>query len=110
MDFADIQRIALALPGVETGLSYGTPALKVRGKLLARLKEDGTTLVLCAVLPDERALLMEMTPSVFHVTDHYVGYPTVLIHLDVAEAAHMAALIGRSWERLSARARKPRKG
>jgi hypothetical protein len=39
--FDDIRKIALAWPEVEDGTSYGTPALKVRKKLLVRLKEDG---------------------------------------------------------------------
>jgi hypothetical protein len=38
--FDDVRKIALAWPEVEDGTSYGTPALKVRKKLLARLKED----------------------------------------------------------------------
>lgn len=41
MTFDDVRRISLAWPEVEDGTSYGTPALKVRKKLLARLKEDG---------------------------------------------------------------------
>ena len=41
-----VRKLALALPGVEEGTSYGTPALKVRGKLFVRLKEDGETIVL----------------------------------------------------------------
>jgi hypothetical protein len=32
-------RLAMKLPGVETGVDYGTPALRVCGKFLARLKE-----------------------------------------------------------------------
>jgi hypothetical protein len=39
--FDDVRTIALAWPEVEDGTSYGTPALKVRKKMLARLKEDG---------------------------------------------------------------------
>ena len=39
--FDDVRKISLAWPEVEDGTSYGTPALKVRKKLLARLKEDG---------------------------------------------------------------------
>lgn len=39
--FDTVRRLALALPGVEEGVSYGTPAFRVRGKLLARLREDG---------------------------------------------------------------------
>jgi uncharacterized protein YPO0396 len=41
MTFDDVCAIALAWPGVERGTSYGTPALKVKGKLLTRLREDG---------------------------------------------------------------------
>jgi hypothetical protein len=46
LSFEDVRQMGLALPGVEEGTSYGTPALKVGKKLLARLKEDGETLVL----------------------------------------------------------------
>jgi hypothetical protein len=42
---ATVRRLALAFPGVEEGLSYGTPGFRVRGKFLARMKEDGETLV-----------------------------------------------------------------
>ena len=41
MTFDDVRTIALAWPEVEDGTSYGTPALKVRKKMLVRLKEDG---------------------------------------------------------------------
>ena len=41
---ATVRRLALAFPGVEEGLSYGTPGFRVRGKFLARLWEDGETL------------------------------------------------------------------
>lgn len=47
----------LALPGVEEELCFGTPAFSVRLKLLARLKEDGGTLVVAADF-DEREALM----------------------------------------------------
>jgi len=40
-----VRRLGLALPGLEEGLCFGTPALRVRGKFLARLKEDGENLV-----------------------------------------------------------------
>ena len=44
--FAAVCACAKRLPGAEVATSYGTPALKVKGKLFARLKEDGETLVL----------------------------------------------------------------
>ena len=41
MTFDDVRKFALLWAEVEDGISYGTPALKVRKKMLARLKEDG---------------------------------------------------------------------
>ncbi|HEX5478690.1 MAG TPA: hypothetical protein VFY79_03110 [Dehalococcoidia bacterium] len=38
--FGDVRKIMLALPGVTEGTSFGTPAFKVRGKFLSRLRED----------------------------------------------------------------------
>ena len=46
--FEDVRNIALLWPEVEDGTSYGTPALKVRKKLLVRLREDGDSLVMPA--------------------------------------------------------------
>jgi Uncharacterized protein conserved in bacteria len=44
--FEPVRRAATRLPEVEESTSYGTPSLKVRGKFLTRLKEDGETIVL----------------------------------------------------------------
>jgi hypothetical protein len=68
--FDDVRKFALLWPEVEDGTSYGTPALKVRKKLLARLKEDGDSLVMPGVPPDERDMLVESQPRVFYFTDH----------------------------------------
>jgi YjbR len=57
--FETVRAIALALPGVEEGTSYGTPAFRVRGKFLARLREDGETLVVKCDY-HERDLRMEI--------------------------------------------------
>src|SRR5204863_4644792 len=81
MTFDDIRKLALTWPEVEDGSSYGTPALKVRKKLLARLREDDETLVMLGVPLDEREMLIESQPEIFYFTDHYRDYPTVLIHL-----------------------------
>ena len=59
MTFDDIRKIALAWPEVEDGTSYGTPALKVRKKMLARLREDHDSLVVPGVALDEREMLIE---------------------------------------------------
>lgn len=101
MNFDDVREIALRWPGVEASTSYGTPALKVRGKLLTRLREDGDSLVVRFVGFDEREMLIEAEPDVFHVTDHYRGYPMVLMRLSAAEPKAVEALLLRGWKELA---------
>ena len=97
MTFDDVRTIALAWPEVEDGTSYGTPALKVRKKLLVRLREDGDSLVMPGVPPDEREMLVESQPKVFYFTDHYRDYPMVLIRLSKAKRATVEPLLRRQW-------------
>ncbi|MBJ9940338.1 MmcQ/YjbR family DNA-binding protein [Burkholderia multivorans] len=98
MTFDEVRQIVLAWRGVEEGTSYGTPALKVRRKMLARLREDGDTLVVKGVDPDERAWLIESEPDVYYVTDHYVGWPIVLVRLSAASPEAVTNLLRREWE------------
>ena len=60
--FETVRQIAQTLPGAEEGTSYGTPAFKVKGKLFARLHQDGESLVV-GVDFDERAEMMEATQT-----------------------------------------------
>jgi len=104
MTFDDVRKLALAWPEVEDGMSYGTPALKVRKKLLARLREDDETLVMLGVPQDEREMLIESQPKIYHFTDHYRDYPTVLIHLDRAKRSDVEPLLRRRWRELASKA------
>ncbi len=96
MTFAQVREVALGLPGVEDGMSYGTPALKVRGKLLIRLKEDGESFVL-RVDFDTRDILMRAEPATFYVTDHYLGYPAVLVRMANLDPDALAGILEVSW-------------
>jgi hypothetical protein len=100
LTFEDVRALGCALPGVEEGTSYGTPALKVGGKLLARLWEDGTTLVL-KVPPVVRDFLLRTTPDVFFVTDHYRGYPIVLVRLAVVDRCQLGELLEEAWRQVA---------
>jgi hypothetical protein len=101
--FDDVRKVALAWPEVEDGTSYGTPALKVRKKMLARLKEDGDSLVMPGVPQDEREMLVEGRPKVFYFTDHYRDYPMVLIRLSKAKRATVEPLLRRHWRTLASK-------
>ena len=94
--FERARSILLGLPGVEEGPCYGTPGFRVRGKFLARLREDGETLVVkCGF--DERDFRMQANPAVFFTTDHYRGYPSVLIRLREVRVADLREVIEVAW-------------
>lgn len=97
LSLAVIRRAVSALPGVEEGTSYGTPAWRHKGKLLARLHQDGRSIVL-KVGNETRDHLLQADPETFFITDHYVGYPMVLAHLDRLSAADLTKLLVRAME------------
>jgi hypothetical protein len=104
MTFDDVRKFALLWTEVEDSTSYGTPALKVRKKLLARLKEDGDSLVIPDVPQDEREMLVESAPKVFYFTDHYRDYPITLIRLSKAKRAIVEPPLRRHWRTLASKA------
>jgi hypothetical protein len=63
------------LPEIETGTSYGTPALKVRGKLFQRVKDPDTLVLMCPL--EEKKLLMAAAPHIYYETDHCKGGPSL---------------------------------
>src|SRR5262249_16508356 len=103
MTFDDVRKIALAWPEVEDGTSYGTPALKVRKKMLVRLKEDGDSLVMPGVPLEERSMLVESRAKIFYSTDHYRDYPIVLIRLSKATRAAVEPFLARRWRELASK-------
>lgn len=96
----DARRFLLALPGVEEGPCYGTPGWRVKKRFLARLKEDGDTLVV-KVGDEERDILMAADPKTFFITDHYVGYPTVLVRLSSVRKDVLREVLERAWRRVA---------
>jgi hypothetical protein len=100
--FDDIREIALALPGVVDGTSYGTPALKVGGKLIARLHQNLDCVVLRSDLLD-REILMQSAPDAFFITDHYRDYPWILLRLGVVQKVALPDLIERAWRLVASR-------
>lgn len=66
------------------------------GKLFARLWEDGETLVL-KIGFDAREMLMTANPEIFFITDHYAGYPHVLVRLPQVRRDQIEPLIEEAW-------------
>ncbi len=104
MTWEEVVALATAFPGVEESTSYGTAALKVRGKLMARLRTDPDALVLRVADMGEREALLQGEPAAFFTTPHYDGYPMVLVRLDAVDPGQLAELVEDAW-----RARAPKR-
>jgi len=113
--FDTVRKLALSLDDAEEGMSYGTPAFKVRGALFVRLREDNDTLVLRTDL-DQRDELIAADPEMYFITDHYLNYPWVLVRMsrihpdalrDLVRMAHRLAAASHRKGEASSR-RRPR--
>jgi hypothetical protein len=94
--FDDVRALALALPQVEEATSYGTPAFKLRGQLIARLREEGDVLVVKAEI-GHRDALIAARPDVYFVTPHDHDSRYVLVRLPAVDAPDLADLLADAW-------------
>ena len=101
MTFDEVRAFAFSLPGVADGTSYGHACLKAHGKFLTRLWDDGDTLVCPGITFDEREMLIEAEPETFYVTDHYRGYPYVLIRLSRAHPGTVERFLKQRWRAMA---------
>jgi hypothetical protein len=86
---------AAKLPGVDAGTSYGTPALRVGGKLFLRVK-DADTIVLLGPM-EEKEMLLAADPAIYFETDHYKGWPAWLARLSKLSEAELKHRLERAW-------------
>ena len=112
ISFDTVRKIGLAFPGVEESTAYGSPALKLRGKLMAcipvhRSAEPGS-LVVCIDFADRKELL-EAAPDTYYVTDHYLDYPSVLVRLSRIRPDALRDLLGMAWKFAGAKTRGKRR-
>jgi hypothetical protein len=96
-EFARLLRLARAmeLPEVSEGTSYGSPALKVRDKSFASVKGPGSMVLHCP--PDQKELLLEMAPHIYWETDHYKGWPGLLVRLEIIGDEELAMRLADAW-------------
>jgi hypothetical protein len=109
--FDTVRRLGLALPNVEEGTTYGSPALKVGGKMFAciaihRSAEPHSLAVRISF--DQRDELIAADPATYYLTDHYVDYPVVLVRLTRVQQDALRDLLRMGWEFVSASARRVR--
>jgi hypothetical protein len=84
MTMSTVRALALALPAIEEGTSYGGVAFKLRGKLVAcqatnKDAEPGTLVVMVGFAARDE--LIEAEPRIYYTRPHYVNYGCVLVRL-----------------------------
>ena len=94
--YETVCEIARELPGAVEGISYGTPAFRVGKSLFARQHQDGESLVI-KIEPDQRVMRMRADPKTFHITDHYLNYPWMLVRLSTVALDDLRELIEDAW-------------
>lgn len=95
-----VRRIALALPQVEEGLSGSLPVFRVRGKLLARLHDDGQVLLI-KIDYLKRDILLNAEPNTFYINEFYNCYPMVFVRLSSVDSKLLESLFEDAWRLLA---------
>ena len=108
--FDTVRQMASALPGVEESTTYGTPSLKIDGRLLTCMainkSAEPNSLGLCIDF-DQRDALIAEAPDTYYTTEHYINHPCILVRLSKVKPEELRDLLHAAWKFVSAS--KPRK-
>jgi hypothetical protein len=110
--FEVVRRLRVRLPDVEEGTSWGTPALKVKGKMFAciashKSAEPGTLVVRIPFA--QRDELIAERPDVYYLKEHYVNYACVLVRLSRVHPDALQDLLLTAWRFVGQHARRTRR-
>ncbi len=109
MTVDEIRSIALSLPGVAEGVSYGMRSFNVQGKYLGRIAEDGATMSIY-IDRDQREAWQALDPKTFTVPKEYQNYTYMAVNVRTVRQEDMHTLLENAWRSrapASLRARKP---
>ena len=109
--WADVERIATALPAVEEGTTWGNRCWKVAGATFVWVRPlgkkdradlgddapDGEVLGVRVADEGEKAELLAAEPDVCFTIPHFDGFSAVLIDVDNAEDDELRELLVDGW-------------
>ena len=94
-------KMGAALPDVEQTTTWGAPALKVRGRMMAckaiNKQAEPNTLGVCIPIP-QREELIAADPATYYLKPHYEDYPCVLVRLSHIHPDALRDLLRMGWE------------
>lgn len=109
--FDTVRKIASSLPGVQVSTTYGSPSLKLGGKLLSCIainKSAEPNSLMVRIDRDQREALLNEAPETYYITDHYVNYPCVLVRLSRVNPDVLRDLLHAAW-RFTSSGKTPKK-
>lgn len=102
-----VRRIAQSLPEVKDSSDERALGLAVGGKAFAwtllerprpKARREPVPQVLAVrCTPADKESLLSASPEKFFSTDHYAGYPAVLVRLDLVDDAELTELLTDGW-------------
>ena len=91
-----IREIGLRLPNTELGTAWGTPVLRVKGRIFAGIpihKSAEPHSLMVHVDVADRDVLIEEQPQIYYTAAHYENYPCVLVRLSRIRRDALADLL-----------------
>jgi len=104
-DFEAVKNIALTYPDTEESISHeGTPSVKVRGKLMCRLHDNGEFIPIRLDF-ELREKYLDSHPEIFHLPDHFKSYPYICMWTHNYDKKLLMEVLEQSWKGLATKKR-----
>jgi hypothetical protein len=100
LTFDDVRRIALALPAVEERTSYGRASFHLGKKMLTCIGKQGDHIVVPMDF-GEREMRIAAEPETYFLTDHYRGWPYVLVRLATVRGDAVTHMLQQRWREIA---------
>lgn len=102
-DFEPIRQIALTFPGAEDSVSHeNTPSIKVRGKLMCRLHDNGEFIPIRLDF-NLRDKYLDSHPEIFHLPDNFKPYPYIAMWIHNYDKKLLREVLELSWRGLASK-------
>lgn len=101
LNFDAVKKMGLTLPDVEDGTAYGSPALKLRGQLLACVptnKAAEPNSLVVRIDFSQRDEMLEAQPDVYYLKPHYEDYACILVRLKKIHPDALRDLLLAGWQ------------
>lgn len=102
-DFDAVKNIALQFPGAEESVSHeNTPSVKVNGKLMCRLHDNGEFIPI-RIGFENREHYLETYPELFLLPDHFKNYPYICMWAHASDKKLLKEILELSWKNLASK-------